>query len=121
MLGDTIWAVASPPGSGERGIVRVSGPDAPRLAEAFVAGELPRARAAVEVRVWVGARSIEALVMVMPGPRSFTREDVAEFHLPGSAFLLERALGRLVELGARPAAPGEFDGNTRPSTGLWAW
>jgi len=44
----------------------------------------------------------------MPGPRSFTREDVAEFHLPGSQPLLVAALARLLELGARPAAAGEF-------------
>jgi tRNA modification GTPase len=44
----------------------------------------------------------------MPGPRSYTREDVAEFHLPGSPPLLEAAFARVLELGAVPAAPGEF-------------
>lgn len=49
-----------------------------------------------------------ALVLWMPGPRSFTREDVAEFHLPGTPALLSRALERLLELGAALAMPGEF-------------
>jgi tRNA modification GTPase len=44
----------------------------------------------------------------MPKPHSFTREDVAEFHLPGSPPLLHAALTRLLELGAIPAEPGEF-------------
>lgn len=48
------------------------------------------------------------LLLWMPGPRSFTREDVAEFHLPGASPLLKLALGRCVELGARLAEPGEF-------------
>src|SRR5262245_53308739 len=48
------------------------------------------------------------LLLWMPGPRSFTREDVAELHLPGSPPLLDAALERVLALGATPAEPGEF-------------
>jgi tRNA modification GTPase len=48
------------------------------------------------------------LVLFMPGPRSFTREDVVELHLPGSPHLLSAALRRVLDLGCSPAAPGEF-------------
>ncbi|QDU67065.1 tRNA modification GTPase MnmE [Planctomycetes bacterium Pla86] len=44
----------------------------------------------------------------MPGPASYTREDVCELHLPGSVPLLERALDALLRAGARRAEPGEF-------------
>lgn len=55
-----------------------------------------------------GVGSQRALCLWMPGPRSFTREDVAELHVAGAAPLLAAALGRLLELGATAAAPGEF-------------
>ena len=59
-------------------------------------------------RLFDGVGEQPLMLLWMPGPRSFTREDVAELHLPGAAPLLERALARLVELGARLAEPGEF-------------
>lgn len=49
-----------------------------------------------------------ARVLLMPGPHSYTTEDVAEIHVPGSLPVLKAALGALVAAGARPAAPGEF-------------
>lgn len=49
-----------------------------------------------------------ARFFIMPAPASYTREDVAEIHLPGSPALLGAALRTLVDAGARPAAPGEF-------------
>lgn len=81
---DTIAAVSSPPGAGLRAVVRLSGPDAAALA----AGE-------------PGA-------VLFRAPRSYTGEDVAELHLPGSPPLVEACLRRLAERGARPARPGEF-------------
>ena len=60
-----------------------------------------------------GARSRENFscpirALLMPSPRSYTREDMAELHLPGSPALLAAGLAALVEAGAREAAPGEF-------------
>ncbi|MCC8116645.1 MAG: tRNA uridine-5-carboxymethylaminomethyl(34) synthesis GTPase MnmE, partial [Planctomycetes bacterium] len=49
-----------------------------------------------------------ARVFLSPAPASYTREDVAEIHLPGAPVLLQAALRALVRAGARPAGPGEF-------------
>ncbi len=81
---DTIVAVSSPAGAGLRAVVRLSGPSAVELG-----GGRPGA-------------------VVLRAPRTYTREDVVEIHLPGSPPLVERLLRDLVGLGARPARPGEF-------------
>ena len=109
----TIVAVSSPPGPGRRGVIRLSGPRSRELVEA-VLRHPPEALPAGAPRGLVrgvlhdGRGEQPVLVLWMPGPHSYTREDVAELHLPGAPALLARALERLVELGARPAAPGEF-------------
>lgn len=108
----TICALSSPPGRAERAVVRVSGPEAARVLAAccaldgapFAAG----ARGAFGVRFLDGEGEQPALLLWMPGPASFTREDVGELHLPGNPLLVEAALRRLHALGARPARPGEF-------------
>jgi tRNA modification GTPase len=107
----TIAAIASPPGGGERGIVRLSGPKARDLVRAVWGGpgDLVLGERALAVGRFRDARGTQPLLLLwMPGPRSFTREDVAEFHLPGSPPLLRAALDRLLDLGAVVAAPGEF-------------
>lgn len=107
----TIAAIASPPGGGPRGILRLSGPRAAEIVRAVFSGELPLELGARTLRVgrFRDARGEQPLLLLwMPGPRSFTREDVAEFHLPGSPPLLEAALERVLALGASPAEPGEF-------------
>ena len=107
----TIAAIASPRGPGARGVIRISGPEARALLEAvWCDGELtPVARrGASQGRIDDGRGTQPALALWMPGPRSFTREDVVELHLPGAPPLLEAALGRLLSLGARAAQPGEF-------------
>jgi tRNA modification GTPase len=95
-----------------RGVVRISGERARAIAEEVWAGdsgvELGGSRGVFRGRLFDGVGEQPLLLLWMPGPRSFTREDVAEFHLPGSAPLLKRALLRIVELGARVAEPGEF-------------
>ncbi|MCH8504110.1 MAG: tRNA uridine-5-carboxymethylaminomethyl(34) synthesis GTPase MnmE, partial [Ectothiorhodospiraceae bacterium] len=106
---ETICAIATPPGQGGVGIVRVSGPLASRLAVA-VAGPLPKPRNAA-FRAFVdndGSALDEGLLLWFPAPASFTGEDVAEFQGHGGPVLLERLLRRLVALGARLARPGEF-------------
>ena len=107
MLGDTICAVASPPGAAVRGVIRVSGPDALGAVGALLATTLPLERAAHETAVDVLGHAVECLVLVMPGPRSYTGEDVVELHLPGSPLLLEGVLARLRGR-LRDATPGEF-------------
>jgi tRNA modification GTPase len=106
----TIAAIASPPGGALRGILRLSGPASAALARAVLASSprLPATRTALRDRFDDGAGTQPVLALWMPGPRSYTREDVLELHLPGAEPLLGRALGRLLELGATPAQPGEF-------------
>jgi len=90
----------------------VSGPEAWHLVEAvWRGGEGPpdrTRRGFFHGRFFDGVGELPLLLLWMPGPRSFTREDIAEFHLPGSPPLLDLALSRLLALGARAARAGEF-------------
>jgi tRNA modification GTPase len=109
----TIAAIASPPGGARRGIVRISGPRAGELVAAALAHAEPpfdrtAERALVRGELDDGRGRQPVSVLWMRAPRSYTREDVAELHLPGAEPLLARALARLLELGAAPAHPGEF-------------
>ncbi|SEP00514.1 tRNA uridine-5-carboxymethylaminomethyl(34) synthesis GTPase MnmE [Aquisalimonas asiatica] len=106
---ETICAVATPPGQGGVGVVRVSGPAARDLLEA-VAGTLPEPRQVVfrPFRGDGGDALDEGLVLWFPGPGSFTGEDVVEFQGHGGPVVMDRLLRRLTALGARLARPGEF-------------
>ncbi|MCA8958654.1 MAG: 50S ribosome-binding GTPase [Planctomycetes bacterium] len=107
MLGDTIFAIASPPGAGARGIIRVSGPEAFDAARAVLGESLPRCRVAAEAHALVLGHRVACLALVMPGPRSYTGEDVVELHLPGGVALLDEVCQDLLPM-ARLATPGEF-------------
>ncbi|WP_019022546.1 tRNA uridine-5-carboxymethylaminomethyl(34) synthesis GTPase MnmE [Thioalkalivibrio sp. ALE23] len=110
MDGDTIVAVATPPGSGGIGVVRLSGPESAVMARR-IAGLDPRPRHAHYVRLQDpagGALIDDGLVLFFPGPRSYTGEDVVEFQGHGSPVLLERLVAACVALGARRARPGEY-------------
>jgi len=105
----TIAAIATPPGRGGIGIVRVSGPAVRRIAEVML-GHLPRRRHATFAR-FLGAtgQSIDqGLALFFPAPHSFTGEDVLELHGHGGPVVLDMVLARTLELGARLARPGEF-------------
>lgn len=106
---DTICAVATPPGVGGVGIVRVSGP---RVADiAFgVCGVLPVPRTAryTEFRDAADGCIDRGLALYFPGPASFTGEDVLELQGHGGTVVMHLLLRRVVELGARIARPGEF-------------
>jgi len=106
---DTIAALATPPGRGGICIVRISGPRTLELA-GRVAGALPPPRHAAlrALRGAAGEIIDRGLVLVFPGPDSFTGEDVVELHLHGSPVLAALLLRHLVALGAREAGPGEF-------------
>ena len=108
---DTIVAIATAAGGGI-GIIRLSGPEAFAITSARFDGlpEAPEARHAYH-GWWrdEDKRPLdEGLVLFMPGPRSFTGEDVAEIQLHGGALNLQRAMEVCVRAGARPAGPGEF-------------
>ena len=106
---ETIVAVATPPGRGGVGIVRVSGPKAPELA-AVLLGELPPPRRATFARFLDAQQDpIDAgLALFFPAPHSYTGEHVLELHGHGGALVMEELVGRALELGARRALPGEF-------------
>jgi tRNA modification GTPase len=106
---DTIAAIATPPGNGSIGIVRLSGPAAPAIAGALL-GRPPRPRHAHFCRFLdAGGQAIDhGLLIHFPAPHSFTGEHVVELQAHGSPVALRRLLARTVELGARQARPGEF-------------
>ncbi len=106
---DTITALATPPGRGGIGIVRLSGPESSDIA-ATLLGTCPPAREAV-LRPFRGADGQPldfGLALFFPGPASFTGEDVLELHGHGGPVVLDQLLARTLELGARLARPGEF-------------
>jgi tRNA modification GTPase len=108
-VSDTICAIATPPGRGGVGIVRVSGTDLGALPEQLIGG-LPPARTArlATVRDADAAPIDTGLAVYFPAPRSFTGEHVLELHLHGSPVVLEMVLRACVAAGARRAGPGEF-------------
>jgi tRNA modification GTPase len=107
--GDTIAAIATPPGRGGIGVVRISGRLAPAIASA-VAGSLPQPRHATlaTFRAADGGVIDEGLTLLFLAPHSYTGEDVVELQGHGGPVVMQQLLRRCVELGARVAAPGEF-------------
>ncbi len=107
--GDTIAAIATAPGRGGIGVVRVSGPDTRAIASQLL-GRVPQARYA-ELHRFVdasGAALDHGLALYFPAPHSFTGEDVLELHGHGGPVILDMLLRRVFELGGRPATAGEF-------------
>jgi tRNA modification GTPase len=107
--GETIAAIATPPGRGGIGVVRVSGNEARAIAHG-VAGALPAARhaALADFRAGDGAVIDQGLALFFPAPHSYTGEDVLELQGHGGPVVMQQLLRRCVELGARVAEPGEF-------------
>jgi len=125
---DTIVAIATPAGRGGIGVIRISGPDAPRIAGELVGREQPfkprhatfarfrESRQAVPSRHEVLPRqevpprhvSDQVVVTLFPSPSSYTGEDVVEISAHGSPVVLSSILRRAIDAGARLAEPGEF-------------
>jgi tRNA modification GTPase len=106
---ETIAAVATAPGRGGVGIVRVSGDKAGEIAEAIL-GKLPEPRYA-HYGPFYGAEGEvldRGIALYFPNPNSFTGEDVLELQGHGGPVVLQWLLERVVQLGARLAEPGEF-------------
>ncbi|MEI7035228.1 tRNA uridine-5-carboxymethylaminomethyl(34) synthesis GTPase MnmE [Fulvimonas yonginensis] len=106
---DTIAAIASAPGAAGIGVVRVSGPRVPAIAQALL-GRPPRPRHAhlAAFHADDGALIDRGLLLHFPAPHSYTGEHVLELQGHGSAVLLDLLLRRVCALGARLARPGEF-------------
>jgi tRNA modification GTPase len=106
---DTIAAIATPPGLGGVGIVRISGRDLLPLAQALTGkSPQPRRAATADFLAADGQPFDSGLILYFPAPRSFTGEDVLELHGHGGPVVMHALLARCVELGARLAEPGEF-------------
>jgi tRNA modification GTPase len=109
VINDTIAAIATPPGRGGIGVVRISGNN-------LVSGFAPLFQAAPEARHAILTNFIDAagevidrgIVLFFPAPHSYTGEDVLELHGHGGPVVLGQLLRRCLDLGARPAEPGEF-------------
>ena len=106
---DTIAAIATPPGRGGVGIVRLSGPLVVSISEAII-GRLPAPRYAQYARFLdsTGNAIDEGIALYFEGPASFTGEDVLELQGHGGPIVMDMLLARVTELGARRAEPGEF-------------
>jgi tRNA modification GTPase len=108
-------AIATPPGVGALGVVRLSGPDAIPLTAALVkspaAIDAQPSHTVRRVRILdpdTGAPIDDALCTIMRAPRSYTGDDVVELSCHGGAALLAMVVERVCRAGARLAAPGEF-------------
>lgn len=106
---DTIAAIATPTGRGGVGIVRISGPAVPAIAES-VLSRLPRPRHATygAFRDAAGEPLDDGIAVYFPAPASYTGEHVLELQGHGGPVVLDAVLARICDLGARPAEPGEF-------------
>jgi len=112
---DTIVAIATPAGRGGLGVIRISGPNAARIAGEIVGRDKPfKARHATFATVprslgEEGSRTGDHVVITFfPNPRSYTGEDVAEVSAHGSPVVLSSILRLAIDAGARLAEPGEF-------------
>ena len=112
---DTIAAIATPPGTGSIGIIRVSGPRSRDIAS-LIFRPSNKTEGFNSHRLYHGdiispdtGRVIdEVLISFMMKPHSYTGEDILEINCHGSAFILQSVLSLVIKAGARLAEPGEF-------------
>jgi len=111
---ETIAAIATAPGTGGIGIIRISGPDALPLLRKVFAPRTPRSHFTSHTLYYgaivdrEGQTLDEALAVYMRAPQTYTREDVVELHCHGSYLVLQSILRTLITWGCRLAEPGEF-------------
>ena len=106
---DTIAAIATPPGVGGIGIVRISGPRALEIGESLTASSLATNRVGFRKFLDAAGQTLDhGLCFFCQAPHSFSGEDVVEIQGHGGPILLDMLLERICELGARLARAGEF-------------
>jgi tRNA modification GTPase len=101
---DTIAAIATPAGRGGIGVIRVSGPEVPRIAREIL-GRLPEPRLAT---FGPFAQVDEGIALYFPAPHSYTGEPVLELQGHGGPVVMQALLAACLDAGARLAEPGEF-------------
>lgn len=111
-INDTIAAVATAPGPGGIGVIRISGPDALavglKLFRPGVGALKERYFHLGRITSPEGQLLDRGFLVFMKGPGSYTGEDVVEFHCHGGPLLLRQVLSAALSAGARAALPGEF-------------
>lgn len=109
---DTIVALATPPGVGAIGVIRLSGPKSFPIVDGLFPSKDLLLQASHTAHVGFlkrGAETIdEVVVTLFKGPRSYTGEDVVEISGHGSPFVLQKIMDACMQEGARMAEPGEF-------------
>ncbi len=106
---DTIAAIATPPGTGGVGVVRISGSAVPGMVNLLIGTELQPRRARYAAFLDASGAPIDrGIALYFEAPASFTGEHVLELHGHGGPVVMQLLLQRTLELGARPARPGEF-------------
>jgi tRNA modification GTPase len=110
--GETIAAVATPPGEGGVAIIRISGNQAFEVASRVFTGPVKTYQTHTahygKVVNSLGQPIDQVLVLVMKGKRSYTGEDTVEIHCHGGSLITRRVLDAVLQAGARAARPGEF-------------
>lgn len=107
---DTICAIATPPGVGGVGVIRISGPLSVSIASQVldVSPVVPRQAHFSHFRDKDGLTIDSGIALLFTAPASFTGEDVLELQGHGGPQILQMLMARVMALGARPARPGEF-------------
>jgi tRNA modification GTPase len=106
---ETICAIATPPGVGGVGIIRISGPLSTSIAKQMLGVSLqPRRAHFACFKVADGLTIDSGIALLFTAPASFTGEDVLELQGHGGPQTLQMLMTRVMTLGARPARPGEF-------------
>ena len=106
---DTICAIATPPGVGGVGVIRVSGPLSADIAREILGLTLqPRRACFARFKDEHGQAIDSGIALLFKAPASFTGEDVLELQGHGGPQILQMLMTRILELGARPARAGEF-------------
>ena len=105
---DLICAIATPPGEGGVGVIRLSGPSAKEVAQSLVGLELKPRRAHYS-RFMANEEILDdGIAIWFPAPNSFTGEEIVELQGHGGPVIQQTLLNALCERGARLARPGEF-------------
>ncbi|MCD6013724.1 MAG: mnmE [Flavipsychrobacter sp.] len=111
-VNDTIIAIATPPGEGAIGVIRLSGTDAITIVNKIFPGKNLAAQPTHTLhfgRIKDGDVTVdEVVVSLYKGPKSYTGEDVVEISCHGSVYVLKQVLQLCMRHGARMAKPGEF-------------
>ena len=106
---DTIAAIATPPGNGGVGIIRISGPSVKAIGKQLISKSLSPRQALFSSFLDQDNVALDTgIAIYFPAPHSYTGEDVLELQGHGGAVILSMLLHRVLELGARMAKPGEF-------------